>query len=191
MAYFRKRATLSLLLMENMVVWLVLETMRFQRGTEVFAEELHALPLVGITMEAHPNKMNVILHEAIGRTNQTLAHGRVQHDFPESRVKGSREPAGATKRDGHCPVDGGVALVVLPRQAREIKTSIQSFAVEMWVKWLHRLGIHEEILSNGPDQAKIFFPVASGVSRIIFWLLRRGLFREKGNVGAGSRRAAT
>src|SRR6266550_3411733 len=67
----------------------------------------------------------MIGHEAIGRTEQALAGGGVQHQFAKRGVESLVEPALAAVRDRKRPMHDSVALVVLARKARKIEGAMQ------------------------------------------------------------------
>jgi hypothetical protein len=92
---FRKRAAPSLVLAQDMVVRLMLKVMRAQRNAKMFAQKFHAVSLVAIAPQSHPEQMNVIRHETIGWTKQTFSGGGVQHHFPKAGMKKFVEPADA------------------------------------------------------------------------------------------------
>ena len=54
-------------LAQDVVVSLMLKAVRMQRHAEMFAQEFHAVPMVGIAVQSHPEQMNVVGHQAIGR----------------------------------------------------------------------------------------------------------------------------
>lgn len=62
-------------------------------GFEAGSEECHAIDLVGIQTEAHPDEVNVIGHEAVDRAGKSFARGCVKQEFAEGLVKGGSEPA--------------------------------------------------------------------------------------------------
>ena len=83
----------TLLLFEHMVVRLMLEFLWRKFGFETRSQEGHAVTLVGIQTQPRPNQMQVIGHEAIGRAEQALARGGVQHQFAKRGVKPYVQPA--------------------------------------------------------------------------------------------------
>jgi hypothetical protein len=65
--------------------------------------------------------MQVVGHEAIGRTNKTLASRSVKDKFAEGGVKTIVEPALFAMGDRHAPEDDGVGLIEDARQAWEVE----------------------------------------------------------------------
>ena len=110
-----------------MIVRLMLEFLRRKLGFEMCPQEGHAVELVGIQTQPHPNQMQMIRHKAIRRAEQPLACGGVQHQFAERGVKPFVQPALSPVRDSKRPVDHGVALKVFARKARKKES-----AVEVW-----------------------------------------------------------
>ena len=125
---FRKRAAPSLVLAQDMVVRLMLKVMRAQRNAKMFAQKFHAVSLVAIAPQSHPEQMNVIRHETIGWTKETFTGGGVQHHFPKAGMKKFVEPADAAAGDGPCPMNHGIALIMLTIQARKVEGPVCSTA---------------------------------------------------------------
>jgi hypothetical protein len=98
--------------------------MREQHRREVFAEEFHPILLVGFPPHAHPDQMNVVWHQAIGRAKEPFARRSVEHDFAEVSVECVVQSSSAAHGDGHGPMDDGVGLVIFSRQALQIETPI-------------------------------------------------------------------
>jgi hypothetical protein len=86
-ADFRKSAPFPFFIPQDVVVGLMLETMRLQERPEMFAQEFHPVALIGVAAQAHPEQMGMIGHETIGWANQSLARGDVKHHFPKLRVE--------------------------------------------------------------------------------------------------------
>jgi hypothetical protein len=86
MARGREGAAAALRRLEHMVVRLRLKPLRGQLRFQMRAQEAHAVELVGVQTQAHPDQAQVIRHEAIDRAEQSLAGGGVDHEFPEGRI---------------------------------------------------------------------------------------------------------
>ena len=70
-----------------MVMGLVLESMRVHLRPEMFAQEFNSLLLVTFTPHSHPNQMDVVRHEAIGRAEEAFACRCVKHYFAKVRMR--------------------------------------------------------------------------------------------------------
>ena len=71
-----------------MVVCLVLPlTLVAQVGLKMTAQELHCVKLVSLLAQPHPNQVNMIRHQAVGRTKQMGTRGGMKHQFTETRMK--------------------------------------------------------------------------------------------------------
>ena len=103
---------------------LMLEFLRCEFGFKMRSQECHAVAVVGIQTQPHPNQMQMIRHEAIRRAQQSFACSGVQHQFAKDSMKSLVQPATPTMRDGQRPMHHGVALVKFRRQARKIKRPI-------------------------------------------------------------------
>ena len=62
-----KRVVVSFLLFEHMVMGLMLEYLRREFWLEIRSQESHAVELIGIQTQSHPDQMQMIRHEAVGR----------------------------------------------------------------------------------------------------------------------------
>lgn len=127
MAHGGEGVAATFLLFQNVIVRLMLKPLRGQQRFEMRTQERHAVALVGVRAQPHPDQMQMIRHEAIRRAEQTLARGGVQHEFAKRGVKRFAQPAASSVRDGKRPVNHCVTLIILARQARKIKR-----AVEVW-----------------------------------------------------------
>lgn len=87
---------------------------------QVFPEESHGVALIRIDTQSHPNKVQMIRHENIGRAKQTFTRGGMQQQFAESKMKEFIEPAGCTMFKSDCPVNYGKPLVKLRIEPREM-----------------------------------------------------------------------
>ena len=117
---------LAFLVPKNVVMGLMLKTMREQGASQVFAQKFHAVALVGIQAQTHPKQMNMVGHQAIYRAKQSFARGSVKHYFPKTGVKTIGKPALSTLGNSHCPMNDGITLVKFARQARKMESAVCS-----------------------------------------------------------------
>jgi hypothetical protein len=160
-ADFRKRATPSLVLAQDMVVRLMLKVVRAQRNTKMFAQKFHAVSLVTIAPQSHPKQMNVIRHETIDRTKETFTGGGVQHHFPKAGMKNFVEPADAAPGDRHCPMNHGIALIMFTIQARKVEVADYTLAgkpMDCTDGWL---GLHKWRLEPAHAGCYLYFVEAN------------------------------
>jgi hypothetical protein len=125
-ADFGEGVTFTLFGSQDVIMRLVLKTVRTQLGREVLAKKLHAVLLVGFAPHAHPDQMNVIRHQAVGRAEKPLARGGVEHDFAKAFMERVAQPSCAAIGSGHGPVNYCVSLVVFAWQALQIETPIRA-----------------------------------------------------------------
>jgi hypothetical protein len=125
---FGKCASPPLVLAQDMVVRLMLKMMRAQRHAKMFTQKFHAVSLVAIAPQSHPEQMNVIRRETIGRTKETFTGGGVQHHFSKAGVERFIEPADASPGNGHCPMNHGIALIMFTIQARKVEVAVCTLA---------------------------------------------------------------
>ena len=104
----------------DVIVRLMLKLRRLKQRTELGAEKLHPVTLVGVTAHAHPDEMNVVRHEAVGRAEQSFPGRRVQQQLAEGSVETVVQPALGAAGDGQGPEHDGIGLVKLAFQPREI-----------------------------------------------------------------------
>ena len=76
-----KGVTLALFGSQNVIVRLMLEAMRSQLRDDVFAQEFHAVLLVGVAPQAHPDQMNVVRHQAIGQNLDLVFATPLRHQL--------------------------------------------------------------------------------------------------------------
>jgi hypothetical protein len=88
----------------------------YKGGFKIRSQEGHGVPLIAIQTQAHPDQVQMIRHQAIHGTKQTLARGGVQHQLPETGVKAFSEPAGGAVMGGERPMNKSVSLIILARQ---------------------------------------------------------------------------
>ncbi len=82
-----KGILLSLIPFEDMIVRLVLKFVRSERRFQMCSQKSHAVTLVGIRTQTHPDQMQMIRHEAIGRAKQSFARCDMQQQLAKCRVK--------------------------------------------------------------------------------------------------------
>jgi len=63
-----------------------------QLSSEILSQKSHRIQLICGDPHSHPNQMHVIGHQNIGGTVQSFAHGCVQKQFPEMRMKQIIQP---------------------------------------------------------------------------------------------------
>ena len=90
------------------------------------AQESHAVKLVGIQPQPHPDQMQMIRHEAIRRAEKPFAGGGVKQQFAKRGVKGFIEPALPAMRDGKRPMHHRVALIIFAWQTWQIKRPVEA-----------------------------------------------------------------
>ena len=86
-AYLGESVAFALFCSQDVIMRLMLEAMRAQLGGEMLTQKLHAVSLIGFPPHSHPNQMNVIWHQAIGRGKEPFACRSVEHDFAEVSVE--------------------------------------------------------------------------------------------------------
>ena len=89
------------------------------------AQESHAVALVGIQPQPHPDQVQMIRHQAIRRAEKPFAGGGVQEQFAKRGVKRLAEPALPAVRNGKRPMHDRVALIILARQAWKVKRAVE------------------------------------------------------------------
>lgn len=139
---------------EYVIMRLVLELLRGELGFKVRSEEGHAVQLIGVETQSHPDEMQMIVHQAIRRAEQALAHSGVQQQFAKHGVKSFVQPTAMSVRDGQRPVNDSVTLIILTWQARKIKRAVEI-----------RL-IHGEVASYGQNTDEASPIVAADVRRL-------------------------
>ena len=120
-----KRVPSPLFFLEHVIVRLMLEFLLQNPGFEMRSQESHAIQLIGIQAQHHPNQVQMVGHETIRRAQESLARGGVQHQFAKRGMKSLVEPAFSSVGDGKRPVYRCVTLVVFARKARQIERPIQ------------------------------------------------------------------
>jgi hypothetical protein len=89
-----------------------------EHGFEIRAQERHAVQLVTVESQPHPDQVQVVWHQAIRRAKQAFARGGVQQQFAEAKVKLLGQPARCAIVCGKGPMYKSVPLIILLRQAR-------------------------------------------------------------------------
>src|SRR5690348_10490395 len=125
-----KGIALPFRLPQDMVMRLMLKVMRKQHRAEMFTHELHAVALIRVLAQAHPEQMNMIGHQTVTWTEQSLTRSSMQHYFTKTRVEDLIEPTGAAVGNGYCPVNDSVALIVFASQAGKIEAPVCAAAGE-------------------------------------------------------------
>jgi hypothetical protein len=75
------------------IVSLMLKPDWMEERTKLCAEEFDSVSLVSVSMQPHPDEMEVIGHQAIRWAKQPFPRGSVEHHFAKSSVKSFIEPA--------------------------------------------------------------------------------------------------
>ena len=116
----------------------MLKFLRREFRFQMRAQEGHAVELVGIKPQPHPDQMQMIRHEAIGRTEKPFAGGSMQEQFAKHGVKRLGEPALPAVRDGERPLHHRVALIIFTGKTRQIKRPVE-------VRLVHENGVAAEV----------------------------------------------
>jgi hypothetical protein len=96
---------------QDMVMRLVLPFCRIQSRAEVFADELDGETLIRLVVESKEERMDVIRHQDVGWTRQTIARTRMKQYLAKRRMKVRRQPARGPVFKGQGPVHAGQAAV--------------------------------------------------------------------------------
>ena len=120
----RESIAMPLLVLEHMIVRLMLELLRCEPLFQMRPQESHAVSLVGIPTQPHPDQMQVIGHKAIKRTQQSLARRSVQNQFTERGLEFFAQPSTTAVRHRKRPMDDRIALIKLTRQTGQIKRPV-------------------------------------------------------------------
>jgi hypothetical protein len=91
-----------------------------QRGRQLPAKKPHGLELVRFPAQTHPDEMQVVGHQTIGRANQILPRGYVQQHFPKRGVKWWCEPATGARLHREGPKHHRVTLVMMRKKTRQL-----------------------------------------------------------------------
>ena len=109
-----------------MVVSLMLELRRLEVRTDLSPEKLDSIALVSVAAQPHPDKMNMVRHQAASRTKQSFARRRVKHQLTKRGVKAIDQPALPAMENRHGPEDDGVSLVKFTLQPRQVVGKIRT-----------------------------------------------------------------
>ena len=120
-----ERITVALLFLQHMIVRLMLEYRGRKPRFEMCAQESHPVTLVGIQTQSHPDQMQVVRHQTISRTKQSLTRGSVQKQFTKRGVKCVLQPPLMAMRNRQRPMHDGIALIILARQAGKIERTVE------------------------------------------------------------------
>lgn len=105
-------------LAQNVIMWLMLPfAATAQRWFEVCAQKLYGVELVTFPAHSHPNEMQMVRHQAVGRTKEPFPHGCVQHQFAKPGVKCQRQPTPCSFLQRIRPKHHRMALVSVPFQS--------------------------------------------------------------------------
>ena len=110
----------TLVLTQNVVVGLVLEFVRLEHGAQLAAEKSHCIELVAFASHSHPDKVQVVGHEAIGWTPNLFTKSRVQHELSKTQMKQLVQPTRGAMLHRQRPHDNRVTLVMMAKQPRQI-----------------------------------------------------------------------
>ncbi len=113
-----KSAALAFVFMQDVIVGLMLEFVRLKRRRKLAAQKPHRVELVAFAPHTHPNQVQVIGQEAIGRTPDFFPHRHVQHKFPKVKMERIFQPTGRAMFQRERPQDDGMTLVMMARQSR-------------------------------------------------------------------------
>jgi hypothetical protein len=110
-----------ILVLQHVIVRLMLKLHRSKLRLKIRAQKSHAVALIAVSPKPHPDEVNMIRHQAIGGAEHSLARNGVQHQFSKCLVKRFVQPALASSRHRQRPVNDCISLIILSRQAREMK----------------------------------------------------------------------
>ena len=113
-------AAFALVLTQNVVVGLVLEFVRSERGRQLAAKKSHCIELVAFASHSHPDEVHVVGHEAIGWTPNFFTNSRVQHEFSKAQMKQLVQPARAAMLHRQRPHDNRMTLIMMAKQPWQI-----------------------------------------------------------------------
>ncbi len=116
-----KSIAFAFFLSQNVIMWLMLPfAATAQRRFKVRAQKLHGVDLITFPAHSHPNQMQMVRHQAIGRAEKSFSCCRVQHQFSKPRVKCLREPTARALLQRVRPKYHGMTLVSVPFQSRKL-----------------------------------------------------------------------
>src|SRR5215471_16558821 len=109
--------------------------------------------------------MQMIRHEAIDRTSQTLPCCGMEHQFAKTDVERRTQPAFGSIKQGQSPEDHGVALIVISRQPGQVECTIERVSW-CFCGWLE---LHGKQLTTGSKVVQVaglrnLFDVMNGAS---------------------------
>jgi hypothetical protein len=105
---------------EHMVVRLGLIPTWSKQWLGVRSKKSHPLTLIALPSEPHPEKMHVVRHQTITRTNQPFASTCVDEYLTKLQMKFLGKPARSAVRNWEGPVDHRVTSIEFRLQAREV-----------------------------------------------------------------------
>src|ERR1700690_3575687 len=127
---------------------LMLESRRLEERTELGAEKLDGVELVGVTTQPHPDEMHVVRHQAVSRTNQTFTRCRVKHQLTKHGVKTVGQPALLPMGNRHGPEDNGISLIELTFQPWQIVGEIRTEFPSGSIGSIEKFKAHKRILAR-------------------------------------------
>ena len=140
-----ERFAFSLFVSEDVVVRLSLPRGGQKRRTKVFAEKLDCVSLVGAVAEPEADEVQVVRHQHVSRTHQTVTSACVEQTELPAMMKRLGEPASRTAFDGKSPMHRGEAVVETRRKTRQValglgrqrRTADWPVGMAMYGFWVH------------------------------------------------------
>ncbi len=126
----------------------MLEFRRLEETAELGTQELDAIALVGVAAQPHPDEMNVVRHQAISRTKQSLTRRRMKHQLTKRSVETVAQPALLPMGNRHGPENHGIGLVELVFQPRQIVGEIRTRFSPGSVGSIEKFKAHGRILAR-------------------------------------------
>lgn len=125
-----KNVPLPFLLAQNVVMRLMLPFPTItQSGSKFGSEKLHRVELIATAPHPHPEKVQVVGHQAVRRTPYVVADRGMEHQLAESVVKSRRQLTAGPLFERKGPEDDGAALIMMPFQTRQIAFGDEGHAV--------------------------------------------------------------
>jgi len=117
---FGEGSSFPILLAKHVVARLVLKLVRPKQAAKVHAKEHHPIELVTLAPHPHPDEMDVIWHQTVAGTEQTLPRRCVQQQLAELLVEQFVQPPLSPVLQRLRPMHDRVALVVVPSQSGQM-----------------------------------------------------------------------
>jgi hypothetical protein len=89
------------------------------------SEKRHAIALVGIAVQSHPDHVNVVGHQAISGTEEIFARRYMKEQFAKRGVVRFVQPAAPSLRDWHRPMNNCIALIEFTWQSGQVEAAIK------------------------------------------------------------------